>query len=42
MPALVFGALLGGLATLSLCNSQTLPASLAPSLVTATTTIAVG
>ena len=42
IPAIVFGALLGSLVTLSLRDPQRLPVSLIPSLVTGTTTIVVG
>ena len=42
LPAIVFGALLGSLVTLSLRDPQRLPVSLIPSLVTGMTTIVVG
>jgi len=42
IPAVLFGALLGALVTLSVRNPQDLPASLIPSLVTALTTLVVG
>ena len=42
IPAIVFGALLGSLITLSVREPQLLPISLIPSLVTGTTTIVVG
>lgn len=42
IPAVVFGALLGSLVTLSLRDPQRLPISLIPSLVTGLTTIVVG
>ncbi len=42
IPAIMFGVLLGSLFTLSICASRSPFADLAPSLITALTTIAVG